>query len=161
MKGHRNTATALLLQVFDQAFDHRAWHGTPLWGALRGVTVRQALWRPGPKRLCIWELVLHTAYWKYVVRRRLTRDYAISFPRGPSNFPDLPPKPDARAWKRDVALLKEEHRLLRAAIVRFPAARLGRTDGSPWRFAQHIYGIASHDLYHTGQIQLLKRLQRR
>src|SRR2546427_10747310 len=36
----------LLLDVFDQAFDHRAWHGTPLWGALRGVSHREALWRP-------------------------------------------------------------------------------------------------------------------
>jgi len=59
----------LLLEVFDQAYRAPSWHGTPLKGSLRGVSVRNALWRPGPKRHCIWELVLHTAYWKCIVRR--------------------------------------------------------------------------------------------
>ena len=67
-----NGRIALLLDVFDQAFDHRAWHGTPLAGAIRGVSHRDALWRPPPvkRRHNIWEIVLHTAYWKYIVRRR-------------------------------------------------------------------------------------------
>jgi hypothetical protein len=57
--------------------------------------------------------------------------------------------------------LREQHRLLRAAIARFPKSRL-RAKGwrSSWSNAQHIYGIASHDLYHAGQIQLIKRLGR-
>src|SRR6266498_3799912 len=150
----------LLLDIYDQAFDHRAWHGTPLGGALRGVTPGAALWRPARGRHCIWEVVLHTAYWKYIVRRRLTRDTAASFPRAGSNWPALPARTDARAWKQDVALLKEQHRLLRAAVARFPAARLNaRGWRSHWTNAQHIYGIASHDLYHAGQIQLLKVLR--
>lgn len=152
---------ALLLQVFDQAFDHRAWHGTPLWGSIRGVTWREALWRPRPRRHNIWELVLHTAYWKYIVRRRLVRDPALSFPREGSNWFPVPPQPDDKAWKRDVALLKREHQLLRAAIARFPASRLGAKGWrSSWTNAAHMYGIASHDLYHAGQIQLIKRLMR-
>ena len=150
-----------LLELFDQAFNRRAWHGTGLWGSIRELTHREALWRPGRRRHSIWDLVLHTAYWKYIVRRRLTRDATLSFPRAGSNWPRLPDRHDAAAWRRDVALLKNEHRLLRAAIVRFPSARLN-TKGwrSTWTNAQHIGGIAAHDLYHTGQIQLLKRLQR-
>ena len=120
------------------------------------------MWRPGRRRHNIWEIVLHTAYWKYIVRRRLTRDPGLVFPRAGSNWPALPAKPDAAAWRRDVALLKEQHRLLRAVIVRFPVARLNtRGWRSTWTNAQHVYGIASHDLYHTGQIQLLKALSRR
>jgi hypothetical protein len=149
----------LLLEVVDQAFDRRAWHGTNLLGSVRGLTPREALWRPGRGRHCIWELVLHTAYWKYIVRRRLERDPGLEFPRSGSNWIRLPERTDAAAWKRDVALLKEQHRLLRATIARFPAGRL-RQKGwrSGWSNIQHIYGIASHDLYHAGQIQLLKRL---
>ena len=151
----------LLLDVFDQAFDHRAWHGTPLWGALRGLSHREALWRPRRGRHNIWEIVLHTAYWKYIVRRRLTRDVALAFPRAGSNWPPLPAPADARAWKRDVALLREQHRLLRQAIARLPSSRLGaRAWRSTWSNAANIFGIASHDLYHAGQIQLVKRLQR-
>ena len=149
----------LLLEVLDQAFDHRAWHGTGLWGSIRGLTPTQALWRPRPGRHNIWEVVLHTAYWKYIVRRRLTRDPTLEFPRDGANWPRLPARPDARAWRADVGLLKDQHRLLRATIARFPASRLrARGWRSTWTNAQHIYGIASHDLYHAGQIQLLKRL---
>ena len=149
-----------LLALYDQAFDRAAWHGTPLWGSLRGVTLREALWRPGRPRHNIWEIVLHTAYWKYIVRRRLLRDPELSFPRPGSNWFSLPLRPDERAWRRDVALLKEQHRLLRAVIARFPASRLGaRAWRSRWTNAATIYGIASHDLYHAGQIQLLKRLR--
>jgi len=158
-----NGRIALLLDVCDQAFDHRAWHGTPLAGAIRGVSHRDALWRPPPGkgRHNIWEIVLHTAYWKYIVRRRLTRDPELTFPRRGSNWPRLPAPADAAAWRRDVALLRDEHRLLRAVIARFPAARLGaRGWRSRWSNVEHIYGIASHDLYHAGQIQLLKRLLR-
>ncbi len=154
--------TPLLLDIVDQAFDHRAWHGTPLWGSIRGLTPRQALWRPAPGRHNIWEIVLHTAYWKYIVRRRLVRDPSLTFPRPGANWPRLPDRCDATAWRRDGALLREQHHLLREVIRRFPDSRLRRRGWrSTWTNAQHIYGIASHDLYHAGQIQLLKRLQRR
>jgi hypothetical protein len=54
----------LLLEIMDQAFDRKGWHGTTLRGALRGVTPAQALWRPGPDRHNVWELTVHAAYWK-------------------------------------------------------------------------------------------------
>jgi hypothetical protein len=73
----------------------------------------------------------------------------------------LPARADTRAWKADLALLQDEHRRLRAVIARFPAARLRRRGWrSKWTNEAHIYGIASHDLYHAGQIQLVKRLIR-
>ena len=150
----------LLLETFDQAYQVPAWHGTPLKGTIRGITAREALWRPRPGRHNIWELVLHTAYWKCVVRRRLLRDPDIEFPRPGANFPDLPAKPNANAWKRDRALLDEQHALLRRAIARLAPAALGRRAWrSQWTVAQNVYGIASHDLYHAGQIQLIKRLR--
>ncbi len=152
---------ALLLDIYDQAFDHHAWHGTTLWGSLRGLARGVAQWRPGFERHNIWEIALHTAYWKYIVRRRLTHGAAGAFPRPGSNWPALPVPADAPAWRRDLALLKDQHQLLREVIARFPAARLGaRGWRSRWTNAEHVYGIASHDLYHAGQIQLLKALRR-
>ena len=150
----------LLLEVFDQAFRAPAWHGTPLKGTIRGITAREALRRPGRGRHNIWELVLHTAYWKCMVRRRLLRDPDIAFPRAGANFPNIPARPDARAWKRDRALLDEQHVLLRRAIARLVPTDLGkRAWRSQWTVAENVYGIASHDLYHAGQIQLIKRLR--
>ena len=149
----------LLLDVFDQAFSGASWHGTPLWGSVRGMIAKEALWRPGRGRHNIWEIVLHTAYWKCMVRRRLARDSAIAFPRPGTNWPGLPDRKTAATWNRDRELLKREHEGLRRVIARFDATRLGRRGWrSKWRNGQDIYGIASHDLYHAGQIQLLRRL---
>ena len=66
-----------------------------------------------------------------------------------------------RAWRADVALLAEQHRKLRAVIAAFPAARLGRKVGSRWTAEGPILGMAQHDVYPSGQIQLIKRLMRR
>lgn len=152
---------ALLLEVLDQAFDHQGWHGTTLRGSLRGITPEEALWRPAPGRHNIWELALHTAYWKYAVRRRLSGEALGSFDRKPSNWPDTPPGADLKSWKQDVALLEGEHRRLRNVVVGMTAAQLERrSPKGVWTNAEEIHGVAAHDLYHTGQIQLIKRLMR-
>jgi len=149
---------ALLLDALDRGFNRKGWHGTTLRGALRGITPRQALWRAAPGRPTIWEYLLHAAYWKYAVRRRLTGASIGGFDRAPSNWPRLPEVTDAAALRRDIAFLEQEHRLLRDAIRSFPAAGLARRRGGSWTPAQEIQGVVAHDLYHTGQIQLLKRL---
>ena len=64
---------ALLLRELDLAFDHTSWHGPNLRGGLRRVTADEAEWRPSLNRHSIAEQVLHAAYWKYTVRRRLAR----------------------------------------------------------------------------------------
>ncbi|HET7025374.1 MAG TPA: DinB family protein [Gemmatimonadales bacterium] len=148
-----------LFSVFDQAFAGRAWHGTPLWGTLRGLDAAAALRRPAPGRHNIWELVLHCAYWKFVVRQRVTGDAALTFPRAGTNFPELPAAADDAEWKRDRMLLKREHELLREAIAGCTPAMLRRRVGNKrFNAAETVVGIASHDLYHAGQIQLIRRL---
>ena len=152
---------SLLVRILDQAFDRQSWHGTTLAGSLRGVTPEQALWRPAADRHNIWELVLHTAYWKYVVRRRVTGEKRGNFPRSGSNWLALPQVADRSAWRADVTLLKEQHRALRTVVKGLSAAKLSaRSATRKWRNSELIHGVAAHDLYHAGQIQLLKRLQR-
>jgi hypothetical protein len=149
----------LLLKIMDQAFDRRGWHGTTLRGALRGVTPATAIWRPAADRHNIWELTIHAAYWKYAVRRRLAGEAAGSFERKPSNWPDIPDPADLKAWKRDIALLETEHRKLRGVVSGLSAADLERhSPKGVWTYAEEIHGVAAHDLYHTGQIQLIKKL---
>jgi hypothetical protein len=152
-------AIDLLLEMLDQAYNQKGWHGTTLRGALRGLTPKDALWRPAPRRHNIWELTLHAAYWKYAVRRRLAGSAISSFERKPSNWPAIPDPADLRAWKRDVAFLDAEHRRLREVVRQLtPAALRLRSPRGVWTYAEEIHGVAAHDLYHTGQIQLIKRL---
>jgi uncharacterized damage-inducible protein DinB len=154
-------ATELLLSLVDEAFDRRAWHGTNLRGSIRGLDAATAALRPARGRHNIWELTVHTAYWKYAVRRRLTGEKRGSFVLPGSNYfaRPGPDGPGEAAWRKDVALLVSEHRKLRRAIAAIRPADLGRTArGHKTTNLTLIRGIACHDVYHAGQIQLLKRL---
>ncbi len=152
----------LLLVNIDQAFEARSWHGTNLRGSIRGLKLEDAVYRPGRERHNIWELVLHCAYWKHRVRGRLSSASNPSFPRRGTNFfPRPEDEPRLADWRRDVALLVEMHAALRSEIERLPTRRLNeRLGASRWTVRDTVLGIAAHDLYHAGQIQLLKRLAR-
>lgn len=154
----------ILLALIDQAYDHRAWHGTNLKGSIRGLDVATAGWRPAAGRHNIWELILHAAYWKYIARRRLTDEKRGSFPLDGSDWFTRPAKgnDDAAALKRDIALLNAMHKALRSAVTGVRGRQLLYTPaGTTTSNLALIMGIASHDLYHAGQIQLLKRLAKK
>ena len=158
-----NTQIALLLALIDQAFDHQAWHGTNLRGSIRRVRAEDAMWRPAPDRHNIWETVVHAAYWKYIVRRRILSEARGSFSLEGSNWFVRPAdgKSTEADWHNDVKLLVEAHRSMRAAVAGMTDGQLKLTPkGSKVSNSAIIMGIASHDLYHAGQIQLLKKLRR-
>jgi uncharacterized damage-inducible protein DinB len=153
---------AQLLDVLDRAYSRRSWHGTNLRGSIRGLTPADAAWRPGRGRHNIWEIVVHAAYWKYAVSRRLTGQRRGSFDLEGSNWFTRPERQDPRAWKADVALLERMHRALRQAVEQVSPRTLHRKlRSSAVTPFELIAGVAAHDLYHAGQIQLIKRLLRR
>jgi hypothetical protein len=148
-----------LLSILDQAYDRRSWHGTNLRGSIRGVSAGQASWRPRSGRHNIWELVVHAAYWKYAACRRLTGDRRGSFPLKGSNWFLRPQQSNEQTWRVDVALLDQMHRSLRESVSHLDSTDLSRiAKGSSVTKAFVISGVAAHDLYHAGQIQLLKTL---
>src|SRR5262245_48409137 len=108
---------AQLLAIMDAAYDKKSWHGTNLRGSIRGLTPREAAWRPGSSRHNIWELIVHAAYWKYIALRRLSGGVRGSFPLKGSNWFVRPQDMSAGALKADVALLGEMHRALREAVA--------------------------------------------
>ena len=126
--------------------------------ALRGVPAAAARWVPARRRHSIWELALHIAYWAYAVRRRLDPDSPRDFPRSPANWPALPERAHENAWAADRALLARQHDALVEAVRRVKPSRWNRRLTERWTTGETIVGIVSHEVYHTGQIQLLKRL---
>ncbi len=151
-----------LLSILDQGYDRKSWHGTNLRGSIRGLSLEQAAWRPGARRHNIWEIVVHAAYWKYAVWRRLANERRGSFPYKGSDWFTRPEDATDKAWKADVALLDRMHGELRRAIERLRVRDLdvapkGRTTSNSFL----VTGVAAHDLYHAGQIQLLKKLMQK
>jgi DinB superfamily len=147
----------LALALLDEAYEKKTWHGPNLRQSLKGVTAKQAAWRPGPGRHNIWEVTLHAAYWKYAVRRRIEGGKRGSFALKGSNFFVRPEKGKSNeaAWRADRELLESEHRALRAAV-----AKVLRTPRAV-KLMRQLYGVAFHDIYHAGQVRLLRRMMER
>jgi len=152
-----------LLAVLDRGFNRASWHGVNLRGSLRRVAASDAAWRPHPTRHNVWETAVHCAYWKYAVWRQLTGAKRGSFPLTGSNWFVRPVRGQEtdRAWREDLALLDRMHADLREAVAELTARALGRRpSGSKHTTLDLVSGVAAHDLYHAGQIQLLKALRR-
>ena len=109
----------LVLAGLDEAYEKKTWHGPNLKQSLKGVTARQAAWRPGRGRHNIWEVALHVAYWKYALRRRIEGGKRGSFTLKGSNFFARPEQGNLNeaAWAADKQLLEREHRALRATVT--------------------------------------------
>lgn len=150
---------ALLVQGLDAAYLKRGWHGPVVRNVLKGLPAELAHRHAVPGRHSIWELALHVAYWKYTVRRRITGDRSLKFPREGANFPLAPTWPENDRWAADLKLLDLEHDLLREAVLAFPAGKLDRKrPKSSWTWSEEIQGAAAHDLYHGGQMMMLRRM---
>ncbi|HKW90018.1 MAG TPA: DinB family protein [Candidatus Acidoferrales bacterium] len=153
-----------LIAMLDEAYAGPAWHGPCLRQSLRGVTPRAAARRPGRGRHNIWELAVHATYWKYVAIRRILGETELRFGEPGHNFFERPAKgagasEQAALWRRDLARLARMHKELRKAVGSLEDSLLDRrARGGRHTNRVLIAGEAMHDVYHAGQIQLLKRL---
>jgi len=141
-----------LLRLLEEGYEKKTWHGPNLKQALRGVSVRAALSRPQRGRHSIWELAVHAAYWKYVVRRRLLGERRGSFAIKGSNWFVAPETGSEAEWRDVRRLLEDEHRKLVHAVADPLHSRAVR------KHVRMILGAAFHDTYHAGQIRLVRRL---
>jgi len=150
---------ALLLHQISLAYDARSWHGPNLRGSLRGVSLDAACYRPQPGRHNVWELVVHCAYWKYRVCRLLSPTAPRSFTVPGSDWFERPAERTARAWREDMRLLDQWHLALREAVAGVDPDRLGRpARRGEFTVLELISGAVAHDLYHAGQIRLVRRM---
>ncbi len=154
-----------LKRIGDQlkrAYAGNAWHGPSLLEALTGVTAEQALAKPIPNSHSIWEIVLHIAAWEDAIRERLEKG-PVAIPAD-GDFPDIT-EPNETGWKNTLALLEQRHQALLKVIADFPEARLNEKLGtehdpptaSGYSAYYNLHGVIQHNLYHVGQIVLLKK----
>lgn len=154
-----------LLRIIDELqreHEDDPWHGSPLRAILGGITHQQAASRPIPTAHSIWELVLHITAWKDEVRRRLGGAPAREPEEG--DWPDVG-DPTADRWRAALDRLEAVHRQLVTAIRELPEQMLlaptndprDRATGAGVPYYVLLHGIVQHDVYHAGQIALLKK----
>ena len=141
---------------FRRAFDGEAWHGPSVLSLLEGVTAQQAAAHPIPGAHSIWQLTLHIAAWERACKRRLEGD-----PAQLTDLQDWQPINDTSeaAWESTKQQLIDNHRELLEAIAKVDDTRLNEpiVKGSPSSVYVTLHGGVQHDLYHAGQIAMLKK----
>lgn len=140
-----------IMKQMDRAFQGNAWHGPSVMRILRGITSNQASARLFPGTHTVRELVAHMTAWKRIIARRVSGEVVRVTPA--QDWPS--PK---GSWADAVTNLGRAHRELVKAVSKLPASRLGaRVPGKGHDFYIALHGMVQHDLYHTGQIALLKK----
>ncbi len=151
--------SARIADQLRRAFEGNAWHGPALLELLDDVDAATAAAKPLPEVHSIWELVLHIAAWDGAACRRLAGEKVQL--TGTANFPVVP-KPTEAAWRKAVAHAKSAHDELVKTVTLLPESRLrDRVPGKKYDFYFMLHGVAQHELYHAGQIAILKKAESR
>jgi uncharacterized damage-inducible protein DinB len=147
--------TKRILDQMDRAFSGDAWHGPSLMSLLDGLSAEDASKHPVANAHSIWELVYHTASWKTIAQHRLAGETVqVTTER------DWPPVWEVTdvAWKRSVQDLSESHARLRKVAEGLQERQLEENaGGSDYSRYVLLHGVIQHDLYHAGQIAILKK----
>ena len=152
--------TARLADQIRRAFEGEAWHGDSLLELLADVDAETAAARPIKNAHSIWELVLHIAAWDDAVLRR-AGDKAVEL----SDNQNFPPVTDTSngAWRKAIESAKQTHNQLVQAVAAFPDSQLNeQVPGKKEKYYNFFYmfsGIVQHELYHAGQIALLRKFR--
>jgi uncharacterized damage-inducible protein DinB len=150
---------AQIANQMHRAFNGDAWHGDSLFEILDGVTAAEAAERRIPRAHTIWELALHIAAWDGAVLRRLGGS-AVEL-SDTENFPPVVDTSD-KAWHKALANLRRVHQELIDAVAALPDSRLYELvpgkEGAHYTFYYMLHGVLQHELYHAGQIALLKKI---
>ena len=144
-----------LAEQLRRAFNGNAWHGPSVLELLKDIDASMAAAKPIPDAHSIWELLLHIAVWDSAAVVRLGGKKCQ--PEGDENFPPVLDASEA-AWQNAVAEAKRAHDKLVKTVAGLPDSRLrDRVPGKRYNFYFMLHGIAQHELYHAGQIAMLKK----
>jgi uncharacterized damage-inducible protein DinB len=148
--------TERIQDQLERAYAGNAWHGPPLRNLLSDISAAKASTSPRVGSHRIWQITLHILAWQQVVLRRMAGETIGDLPPE-QDWPVVSDTSDA-AWTQALAQLDEIHKQLCEAIERFPEARLSeKVPGHRYPFYGMLHGVIQHNLYHAGQIAVLKK----
>jgi uncharacterized damage-inducible protein DinB len=150
-----STECAGIADQLQRAFYGSAWHGPAVMELLEDLDATTAAAKPLRNVHSIWELLLHVAVWDAAALVRLSGSKCQ--PEGEANFPPVS-KASETAWRRTVSDAKRTHDRLVKTVSGLSEQRLReRVPGKRYNFYHMLHGIAQHELYHAGQIAILKK----
>jgi uncharacterized damage-inducible protein DinB len=137
-----------------RAFWGESWHGPSVREVLADVSAEDAAAHPIPGAHSIWEIVLHLTGGYNLVLRRVRGERARLSPE--EEWPPVA-RVSVEAWRESQHALEQLNQQLQGAVHAFPTERLSQELGSEYPAYIQFCGAPQHDLYHAGQIVILKK----
>jgi uncharacterized damage-inducible protein DinB len=146
-----------ILDQLERVSEGNAWHGPAVRELMKGISAQQAAAKPVPAGHNIWEIVLHMTAWQDVARRRLAREVVIDLPAH-SDWSSVTNTSET-AWQQAVEHLFQSKQQLHRVISQLDDERLNDpVPGKDYSVYVLLHGVIQHNLYHAGQIAVLKKL---
>lgn len=157
------TEAERIVDQLERSYRGDPWYGSSVLALLDGLSAEAAARHPIPGAHSVWELVRHMTAWKQEVLSRFMGHSAGTPADG--DWPDQPAVASERAWRADLAAMTKAHESLVAAVRHASAGHLhqpvvderNRAAGPGLSQWQTLHGIVQHDVYHLGQISLLRK----
>jgi uncharacterized damage-inducible protein DinB len=143
----------LIISLIQKSYEHDPWHGPSIKNILDGITEEQSF-RHLPNTHSICELVTHMTAWREFVSLKLRGDQDFIM-NDELNFPAC------NNWHEVLKDLEKSQKDLVALLKQFPETRLTETVPSvtnQYTFYTLMHGLIHHDIYHAGQISLIKKV---
>lgn len=149
-----------LQQMLQTTYNGNCFHGDSIEAVIQDIDVTQAVWTPAGAAHSMWQIVLHMTGWLDVIRRRLTSATLVNL-TDEENYP-APPQATHENWNAARDAFRSALNALIKAVGEFPEPRLEeKVPGRDYTFFVLLHGAIDHNLYHAGQIALLKSMYKR
>ena len=139
----------------DRAYREGFWGGGSIGGLFHSLEASEALTHPIPGAHSAWEIALHIGVWHDIFRGRIAGE-DIEGSLG-SDWP-MPTGTTAAGWEAALANLERGLEALVDAVRSLDPEKLDTlVRGKSFTVYEMLHGIPQHDLYHAGQVLMLRK----
>jgi len=154
--------TKQLTHRWTTVYEGEPWYGPGFLKVINDISPEEAYWKVQPDAHSIIEIVHHILAYRIYMVRQISGDHDF---RIKLNSPEDWTKydtPDPEKWKEFKKMLQENQEELIRILEKEEEAFLEKPTVIKYRSnGELIYYVLEHDIYHLGQISLLKSLCRK
>lgn len=151
-----------LLNMFLSAAHGKTWHGQSIWKIVQDISAEEAASHPIADSHSIWDYLIHMINWRDYAIRTILEDepyiVELNTEKDWTTITDFSPE----AWQKALELYESSTEELAEAIKTLDDSKLEEViPEHKYTFYTMLHGVIQHDIYHSGQIVLLKKLIRK
>ena len=149
-----------LVKEYKEVFNGHPWHGESLSGTLASIPFPLVHYKPKENCHSIAELVQHLLAWRKFVLEKLNgnREYDIEL-NSIADWPEKVHLKDLSEWNKLLEELYFSQTAIEASLLQKKDKWLSEeAAGKNYSNQYMMLGLMHHDLYHLGQIRLIRKM---